>query len=64
VREIERIAEESGLERLELLSSVNAESFYASLGYQADRRTEHVLSTGVAMAAVNMTKTLRQVTPR
>jgi putative acetyltransferase len=59
VREIERIAEESGLERLELLASVNAESFYAFLGYQADRRTELVLSTGVAMAAVKMTKTLR-----
>ena len=59
VREIERIAEQSGLQRLELLASVNAESFYTFLGYQADRRTEHVLSTGVSMAAVKMAKTLR-----
>src|SRR5439155_9456222 len=60
VREIERIAEESGLQRLELLASVNAESFYTFLGYQADRRTEHVLRTGVSMAAVKMAKTLRR----
>jgi putative acetyltransferase len=59
VREIERIAEESGLQKLELLASVNVESFYTFLGYQADRRTGLVLSTGVAMAAVKMAKTLR-----
>jgi putative acetyltransferase len=59
VREIERIAEESGLQRLELLASVNAESFYTFLGYQADGRTELVLRTGVSMAAVKMVKTLR-----
>ena len=59
VREIERLAEETGLQRLELLASVNAESFYAFLGYRADRRTEHVIGTGVSMAAVKMAKTLR-----
>jgi putative acetyltransferase len=59
VREIERIAEESGLQRLELLASVNAESFYTLLGYHADRRTELALGAGVAMAAVKMAKTLR-----
>src|SRR5687767_13157764 len=32
VREIERIAKENGLNRLELHSSLNAEPFYAALG--------------------------------
>ncbi len=59
VREIERIAKENGLERLELVASVNAEPFYASLKYQLDCRTEHVLRTGHPMAAVKMSKTLR-----
>ena len=59
VREIERIAKENGLERLELLASVNAEPFYASLDYRAEGRTEHVLRTGHRMAAVKMSKRLR-----
>jgi len=59
VREIERIAKENGLERLELLASVNAEPFYACLEYHPDCRTEHVLRTGHPMAAVKMTKRLR-----
>ena len=58
VREIERIAAENGVERLELLASVNAEPFYAALGYQTDGRTEHILRTGHAMAAVQMSKRL------
>jgi putative acetyltransferase len=63
VREIERIAEENGLERLELLASVNAEPFYVSLGYESGERTEHVLRTGQPMAAVKMTKTLSRRPP-
>lgn len=58
VREIERIAEEHGLERLELLASVNAEPFYGALGYESAERTEHVLRTGQPMAAVKMGKTV------
>ncbi len=58
VAEIERIAQENGLERLELLASVNAESFYAFLGYETHGRTEHVLRTGHPMAAVKMAKML------
>lgn len=58
VREIERIAKEKGLERLELLASVNAEPFYASLEYRPECRTEHVLRTGHPMAAVKMSKRL------
>src|SRR5437773_5771482 len=34
VREIERVARENGLTRLELAGSLNAESFYAVHGYQ------------------------------
>jgi putative acetyltransferase len=59
VRKIERIAVDSGIQRLELLASVNAESFYAVLGYRADGRSELVLRAGVTMAAVKMAKTLR-----
>ena len=58
VGEIERIAKEKGLERLELLASVNAEPFYASLEYRPECRTEHVLRTGHPMAAVKMSKRL------
>jgi putative acetyltransferase len=61
VTEIERIAQEHGLQRLELLASVNAEPFYASCGYQSQARTEHVLRTGQPMAAVRMTKELLDV---
>ena len=59
VAEIERIATENGVERLELLASVNAEPFYAFLGYEPLGRTEHVLRTGHPMAAVKMAKVLR-----
>ena len=58
VREIERMARESGLSRLHLVASVNAEPFYASLGYVVRERGEHVLSSGCGMAAVWMEKHL------
>ena len=58
VREIERIAKESGLQQLELLASVNAEPFYAALGYQAVERTQHRLRAGITMDAVKMSKRL------
>ena len=57
VREIERIALEHRLDRLELLSSINAEPFYASLGYESLGCTEHVMR-GRPMAAVRMCKRL------
>jgi putative acetyltransferase len=60
VTEIERIAIEKGLERLELIASLNAEPFYAFLGYEAQGRTKHVLRTGHSMAAVKMAKMLRR----
>lgn len=59
VAEIERIARDNGLERLELLASVNAEPFYAFLGYESYGHTEHILRTGHPMTAVKMVKVLR-----
>jgi len=58
VREIEGMAREYGLPRLHLVASLNAESFYASLGYVVRERGEHVLSSGRRMAAVWMERTL------
>ena len=59
VREMERIALENGLSRLDLNSSVNAEPFYACLGYEVVSRGEHVLRSGQRMASVKMTKEFR-----
>jgi putative acetyltransferase len=58
VQHIERIAREHGLTRLEVASSVNAEPFYASLGYQVRERSEVVLRNGHRLAAVKMEKIL------
>jgi putative acetyltransferase len=57
VHEIERIARENDVSELELLASLNAEPFYASLGYIAQERTE-LLMRGQPMAAVRMSKRL------
>ena len=59
VSEIERIARQHGLRRLELFASINAEPFYTSLGYRSNGRTEFVLRTGQPMSAVKMEKELR-----
>ena len=58
VAEIERIAREHGLASLELESSINAEPFYAALGYAVVERSEHVFRSGLPMAAVRMRKEL------
>jgi putative acetyltransferase len=58
VEEIERIARENALEYLELLSSTNAEPFYAALGYDVISRGEHVLRSGKRMTAIKMRKVL------
>ena len=58
VREMERLARENGLTRLELVASINAEPFYAALGYEVRERGEHVLRSGQRMAAVTMAKSL------
>ncbi len=58
VKEIERAARELRTPRLELDSSVTAESFYRILGYEVVERGEHVLGNGQRMACVKMRKEL------
>jgi putative acetyltransferase len=58
VREIERIAVANGLTFLQMDSSVTAEPFYKSLGYEVLEYGEHVLSSGQRMACVRMRKAL------
>jgi GNAT superfamily N-acetyltransferase len=58
VAEIERLAHEHGLRELHLESSVTAEPFYVALGYRVERRGEHRIAPGVAMAAITMRKDL------
>jgi GNAT superfamily N-acetyltransferase len=58
VTEIEAIARTSGLDHLELAASLNAEPFYAALGYSVLKRGEVVLGNGFPMDAVWMKKTL------
>lgn len=57
VQEIERLAVQHRVERLSLLASINAERFYASLGYHSDGCVEHVMR-GYRMAAIRMSKSL------
>lgn len=58
VTEIERLAREHGLRALHLGSSLNAEHFYAALGYTVEKRGELRIAPGVAMAAATMQKRL------
>jgi putative acetyltransferase len=58
VHEIERRAKAHGVTQLQLVASINAEKFYAALGYVVVERTEHVLRNGEPMAAVKMRKAL------
>ena len=58
VREIERIARDNGLTHLGLAASLNAEPFYAALGYVVRERSQVTLRNGHTLAAVWMTKSL------
>jgi putative acetyltransferase len=58
VREIERIAREYGLRRLELAASLNAEPFYRSLDYRVRERSTVVLRNGHRLDAVWMERDL------
>jgi putative acetyltransferase len=58
VREIEQLARDHALTRLELAASINAEPFYAAHGYTVRERSEVVLTTGLRMPAVWMEKNL------
>ena len=59
VRAIEELAGQNGLEKLELRSSLNAEPFYLSLGYQSEGRTEIRLGEQ-PMTAVRMSKSINR----
>jgi len=56
VQEIERLARDHGLTRLDLAASLNAEAFYAAHGYKVRERSVVVLSNGHRMSAVWMGK--------
>jgi putative acetyltransferase len=56
VEEIERLARTHRLDHLQLESSVTAEPFYAALGYHVVERGQHLLGSGIPMAAVRMRK--------
>ena len=56
--EIERSAYDRGSTTLRTDSSLNAELFYRSNGYEVHGRDEHVLSNGVRMACIRMRKDL------
>lgn len=58
IREIERLARERGVTRLEVAASLNAERFYAAHGYIVTERSEVVLDNDFRMPAVWMTKSL------
>jgi putative acetyltransferase len=58
VAEIERIARQHGLARLRLQASVNAEPFYAALGYDVVERGTLEIAAGIHMAAITMEKPL------
>ena len=58
VGEIERIARSNKVPRLTLDASLNAEQFYAGLGYNVVERTEVTLPNGHTMTAVRMEKVL------
>lgn len=55
---MERLAREAGLDHVTLVSSLNAEPFYASIGYHVVERTEHMLRGTIAIQAVRMAKAL------
>ena len=58
VREIERTARDHGAACLTLFASLNAEQFYAGLGYRATARTEVALPNGRRMTGIQMEKDL------
>lgn len=58
VAELEAIGREAGLRELFLDSSITAEQFYLRLGFQAQEKGEHILSSGRPMACIKMRKEL------
>ena len=58
IREIERLAREHSLRRLELAASLNAEPFYTTHGYRVRERSDITLPNGTCLACVWMEKAL------
>jgi putative acetyltransferase len=59
LKELEALAIARGVERLDLVSSLNAEAFYSRHGYEVLERTVHRLRSGHEMACVKMVKNLQ-----
>ena len=62
VREIERSARDNQVTRLTLHATLNAEPFYARLGYAVLERTQVALPNGHPMRVVRMGKDLQRAT--
>jgi putative acetyltransferase len=58
LRELERLAKQSGCTELHMDSSLTAAPFYLHHGYEELARAEHTLGSGSTMACVRMRKTL------
>jgi putative acetyltransferase len=56
--ELEKVAREHGVSRLQMDASLNAESFYEKRGYSVIARGTHTLAGGLQMACVAMEKDL------
>ncbi len=54
VKELEKIARSMGAKELSMDSSITAEPFYRSHGYQRESLGEHLLNSGRKMACVKM----------
>jgi len=59
-QELERVAHARGLTHLQMDSSITAEPFYKSLGFEVLKRGEHVLRSWRRMACVKMQKRLQR----
>jgi ribosomal protein S18 acetylase RimI-like enzyme len=59
LKQLEEVAQESGIASLHLLSSLNAVSFYERAGYIRGREAMHQLRNGIELALVYMDKKLR-----
>jgi putative acetyltransferase len=58
LRELEKLAKESGCTELQMDSSLTAAPFYLHHGYEELARAEHTLNSGATMACVKMRKVL------
>lgn len=57
---LERLANSSGLDRLQVDSSLNASHFYQAHGYETLEQTTHLLEDGFAISCIRMAKVLEE----